>query len=104
MGNKASEPQPTQSSHSLNHSRIRINNELEDIQNNPPAHWKVIVHSQFEWSIWITAEVMILGIQDKSPFRRVPFEVKVIFPENYPFEPAGFKIVQFHRFFHPNIF
>jgi ubiquitin-protein ligase len=32
----------------------RINNELNEITENPPPNWKVIKQSETQWDIWIT--------------------------------------------------
>jgi ubiquitin-protein ligase len=42
-----------------NIAKLRIKNELKDIQDNPPANWRVIVVDERTWSIWITAEVIL---------------------------------------------
>jgi hypothetical protein len=57
----------------MNIAVTRINNEFLDIQNNPPAYWKVSHGSEWnKWVVWITADVLNLLSRICVPSTRNP--------------------------------
>ncbi len=82
----------------------RISNEFKQIQNNPPNNWRATSNSEFNWIVWMDADVKkIIIIQECSPFNGIPIKILVSFPENYPNAKPVIKLAQPELFFHSNI-
>lgn len=74
----------------------RINNELLEIQKEPPLNCSAgpISSNLYLW------DANIIGPSD-SPFSGGLFKLKISFPKDYPFKPPKIKFLT--RIYHPNI-
>ena len=75
----------------------RLKNELKELETNPPENCSAGLINEDDIYTW---EATIMG-PSESPYVGGIFNLKIIFPNKYPFKPPKVKFTT--KIYHPNI-